>query len=431
MPKLVFDNIFKKIKELGEGASGLVWLVEIKERWNELEVGTKLAIKEYKAEVFSKEEKSAVIRRRIREATSQSKINHPNVIQIYDTKDFWIDDQPTFIVMEYLGGHSLEEYIKDNPLSPTEIFDIATQLTAGLACLHENGIIHRDLKPANIQICPDNRVVILDLGVFKPEDEKTFTSSQAFLGTLRFSSPEWLFREECTMESDIYSLGSILYYMLFRKHIFSEINLYSRLVIAIKDEDLKIDFQNENVALAFLTHVVSTMLDKSPSKRPTLHDISIFLQQRKESQFWKNIREKVVKTSLGIDLEKEDIKASVAELYDLDFIDKAISSNNLGMLCNRPPFVKILFPKFSNEIIRGYLSLSNDEKNRWIVDVFSLIHEEPYSWTGDYIEFGWLLSEGIKKNEKNKDILTNNNEILDDAEKQFNNMLADIALENP
>ncbi len=431
MSKLVFDKIFQKIKVLGEGASGIVSLAKIKKKWNGLDVGTEVAIKEYKAEVFSKEGESAVIRRRIREATSQSKINHPNIIRIYDTKDFWIDDQPTFILMEYLGGQSLEEYIKDNSISPNELFEIATQLTEGLSCLHENGVIHRDLKPANIQICSDNRVVILDLGVFKPEDEKTFTSSQAFLGTLRFSSPEWLFREKCTTESDIYSLGSIFYYMLYRKHIFSEINLYSRLVLAIKDQKTTIDLKNKSVDLSFLSHVVSFMLDKSPKNRPPLQDIANFLQQKQGSQLWKDIRGNVVKSSLGIDLKKEDIKTSVTELYDLQFIDKAISDNNLGLLCQKTQFVKILFPNFRDEIVRGYLMLSSDARNKWIEDVFSLIQKEQYSWTGSFIEFGYLLADAIKKNEKNTAILTSNSELLEDAESQFMGMMSDLALENP
>ena len=152
------------------------------------------------------------------EALTLSRLNHPNIAQVYDLDK---ESDTDFIVMELVPGESLAQRLGDGPLSQDELLSIMTQTLHGLAAAHAQGIIHRDVKPANLQITTDGRVKILDFGLARFErrdglDVKTASTEMdagGISGTMAYMSAEQLHGEPCDARSDIWSVGIVLYEM--------------------------------------------------------------------------------------------------------------------------------------------------------------------------------------------------------------------------
>jgi len=153
-----------------------------------------------------------------REALTLSRLNHPNIAQVYD---FDNEGNTDFMVMELVPGASLTQKLADGPLSQDQWLSIATQVLDGLIAAHARGIIHHDLKPANLQITPDGHVKILDFGLARFIRRKgldidtatTVTNAEGLSGTLAYISPEQLRGETGDERTDIWSLGVVLYEM--------------------------------------------------------------------------------------------------------------------------------------------------------------------------------------------------------------------------
>ena len=152
------------------------------------------------------------------EALTLSRLNHPNIAQVYD---FDREGDTDFIVMELVPGESLAQKLRKGPLPQDELLSIAKHTLDGLVAAHAQGIVHRDLKPANLQITPDGHVKILDFGLaqfvrpkdFDFETASTASNVEGFSGTLPYMSPEQLHGEPPDARSDIWSFGVVLYEM--------------------------------------------------------------------------------------------------------------------------------------------------------------------------------------------------------------------------
>ncbi|WP_406698423.1 serine/threonine-protein kinase [Singulisphaera sp. Ch08] len=236
MPQIgdVLDETFSIVSLLGEGAAGIAYEVSLARPWAGFEVGTRFCLKWYKGEVFKREPVATVVARRIREAVTGGRLHHANLVRIHDTSEFWSDGQPRFLLMDLVGGEQLDTYIRGHQPSVAEARNIMSQLAHGVKALHENAIIHRDIKSANIVIDRDGHCVVLDLGVIRPGDEESITASQAFLGTLKYASPEYLFAESCTESSDIYSLGAVFFELLTGSEMFPGVRNFALLVEAVR-----------------------------------------------------------------------------------------------------------------------------------------------------------------------------------------------------
>jgi len=150
------------------------------------------------------------------EAKIIARLNHPNIIKVYDIEDLY---RTVFIIMEYLEGLSLEYLLENMPKLPLpKILDIIMQICSGLAYAHKEGIIHQDIKPANIYIRSDERVKIVDFGLACPPGSMDFNLS----GTVFYMSPEQIQGEPVDERTDIYSLGITAYEMLIGKRPFPE-----------------------------------------------------------------------------------------------------------------------------------------------------------------------------------------------------------------
>jgi len=157
------------------------------------------------------------IQRFIHEAGAASALDHQNICTIHDIKK--TDSGQWFIVMPYYQGQTLKDKIAQGPLPLEETLDIATQIVRGLAMVHTEGIVHRDIKPANVMVTEAGVVKILDFGIAKMADV-TLTKTGTTLGTPAYMSPEQMRDEKVDHQTDIWSMGVLLYEMLTGVHPF-------------------------------------------------------------------------------------------------------------------------------------------------------------------------------------------------------------------
>jgi tRNA A-37 threonylcarbamoyl transferase component Bud32 len=154
----------------------------------------------------------AFVERFRREAQSAARLNHPNIVSVYD---FGEDGEAFYIVMEYVAGQTLSDMIRaEGAMAPGHAIDLAAQIAAGLAAAHGEGIVHRDVKPANVLIAA-GVAKVADFGIARAADTRSdLTMPGAVIGTATYLSPEQAQGYVVDARSDLYSLGMVLYEML-------------------------------------------------------------------------------------------------------------------------------------------------------------------------------------------------------------------------
>ncbi len=173
----------------------------------DLKLGRTVAIKVLKQE-FS-DDKNFVNKFRA-EAQSAANLEHPNIVNVYDVG---LQNGFYYIVMEYVSGITLKEYIeKKGRLNYRETLSIAIQVARGIQAAHANNIIHRDIKPQNIIISSEGKVKVTDFGIARAASEDTIHSD--VMGSVHYSSPEQARNGYVSNRSDIYSLGIVMYEMV-------------------------------------------------------------------------------------------------------------------------------------------------------------------------------------------------------------------------
>ncbi len=159
------------------------------------------------------------LRRFQREAQAASSLIHQNIVSIYDIGE---EDNVNFIVMEYVDGMTLKEYIQQySPLPYEKVIDIMKQMTAAVAFAHQHSIIHRDVKPHNMLIDHDGTVKMTDFGIAMAMSATSITQTNTVLGSVHYISPEQARGGMATKKSDIYALGIVMYELLTGRLPFS------------------------------------------------------------------------------------------------------------------------------------------------------------------------------------------------------------------
>lgn len=147
-----------------------------------------------------------------KEAQAAAKLSHANIVNIYDVG---CDDNVHYIVMEYVAGETLKEYIqRQKKLSNDAAVRIAIDIGEALEQAHTNGIVHCDIKPHNILVTRTGKIKVADFGIARAMNTATVMNKESVLGSVHYFSPEQAAGEKVTAQTDIYSLGVVLYEML-------------------------------------------------------------------------------------------------------------------------------------------------------------------------------------------------------------------------
>ena len=193
---------YKIIEKIGSG--GMANVYRAMDLILEREVAVKMMSLDFQNDKDS-------LRRFQREALSTTELTHPNIVSIYDVGE---GDRP-YIVMEYIDGMDLKQYIRENhPIPYQKAIDIMEQILDGIAYAHKNDVIHRDIKPHNILIDKNGNVKITDFGIAVALSQNSITQTNSLLGSVQYISPEQARGNVVTKQSDIYSLGIVLYELL-------------------------------------------------------------------------------------------------------------------------------------------------------------------------------------------------------------------------
>jgi hypothetical protein len=160
-------------------------------------------------EELSQAERDELFQRTLREARAAGRLNHPNVVAVYDVLQ---EDGRPWIVMELVRSRSLYEVIKaDGPLAPRRVAEIGLHVLAALKAAHGKGVWHRDVKPGNVLLAEDGRVVLTDFGLATFDGDGTVTRPGLILGSAQYISPERAREGASGPASDLWSLGATLY----------------------------------------------------------------------------------------------------------------------------------------------------------------------------------------------------------------------------
>lgn len=203
-----------------------------------------------------------------RELRMLGRLEHPHIIRAYDANRI---GSSFYLVMEYVGGQSLDRVLASRgPLPPEEVIDYATQAALGLAHAHGQGIVHRDIKPSNLLLMDDRQIKLLDLGLgtlINAADQTSFaTAAGRAVGTIDFMSPEQASGETVDGRSDCFALGCTAYVLMTGELPFPGDNAMERLVRRLKGPPVPITFRRPDLPLA-MVQVLERLLARRPEDR--------------------------------------------------------------------------------------------------------------------------------------------------------------------
>jgi eukaryotic-like serine/threonine-protein kinase len=196
---------YQIIEKIGAGGMGEVYLAE------DTKLNRKVALK-FLSPFLCQDE--ACRQRFEREAQAAAKLDHPNIVTVYEVGEY--QGRP-FFAMQYIEGRSLHEHASHNQLSIPQLLEIGIQIAEGLLAAHEKGVMHRDIKPANVLIDSHGRARILDFGLASVAGADQLTKAGSTLGTVGYMSPEQICGEHVDQRTDIFALGVVLYELIAGK----------------------------------------------------------------------------------------------------------------------------------------------------------------------------------------------------------------------
>ena len=270
----IIKERYEIVEILGEGGMAFVYKARDKQLQRDV------AIKTLKPNYVNQEK---FVDRFRREAQTAANLNHPNIVQIFD---WGIEDEPYF-VMEYIEGNTLTSIISGNrTVGLNDILYIGSQVANGLKEAHKRGLVHRDIKPGNIMITPDGKVKVTDFGIVSLQNEESdITKTGAVLGTASYISPEQAQGKPVSFESDLYSLGTVLYELIAGKPPFTGDSPIATATKHLTDKPEKLSNYRKDIPKA-LENAILKLLEKKPSDRfKSAEDLrALLLQQRKQIQ---------------------------------------------------------------------------------------------------------------------------------------------------
>jgi predicted Ser/Thr protein kinase len=215
---------YRVLAKIGQGAMGDVY------KGHDPTLNRDVAIKTITASLGAEDD---IRKRFLREAQSAARLNHPNIITVYDYGE---EQGKIFMAMELLEGRDLKDLIAQNKLGDLhQKLDLMEQMADGLAFAHAHDLIHRDVKPANIHVQPTGQVKILDFGLARFSSSE-MTRTGMVMGTPHYMSPEQVRGEKVDARSDIFSLGAVFYEVLSGHKPFDGDSMHTVLYHVMQDD---------------------------------------------------------------------------------------------------------------------------------------------------------------------------------------------------
>lgn len=278
----LLQNRYELLEKIGDGGMATVY----RARCTLLDriVAVKILKEEYAQDIV-------LVQKFKSEAQAAARLSHPNIVNVYDVGE---DNGFHFIVMEYVEGTNLKEYIREKgPLTPDEAVRIALMICEGLIRAHEKGLIHRDIKPHNILLTRDGTAKVADFGIARAANSVTITYSGDMVGSVHYVSPEQARGEPVNSTSDIYSLGCVLYEMVIGRVPFDADSPVTVALKHIHERPVPPSVINDAVPSG-LEEVIMTAMEKKPGYRyQSAKDMKLALMgalNGKKSRFLKKKR---------------------------------------------------------------------------------------------------------------------------------------------
>jgi serine/threonine protein kinase len=239
-------------RPLGSGASATVWIAfdTVLER--------RVAVKILADELAGEPDKLERFRR---EARALAKLGHPHIVTVIDVGE---DAGTPFIVLEYVAGETLKQrLLRDGRLPVDEAIAYAIEVARALAAAHERGIVHRDVKAQNILLDPDGGAKLTDFGIARSGAEVALTQGGRVLGTTDYVAPEQALGQEVTGQSDLYSLGIVLYEALTGAVPFA-----GSTQLAVATMHVRAQIPDVQRARPEVSAALASVIDHATAKRP-------------------------------------------------------------------------------------------------------------------------------------------------------------------
>ncbi|KGK90480.1 serine/threonine protein kinase [Desulfosporosinus sp. HMP52] len=251
----IFGGRYEVLERIGAGGMAIVYKAK------DLLLNRVVTIKVLREQFVTDED---FIRRFRREAQSAASLSHPNIVSIYDVGK---DGDTEYIVMEFVEGRNLKEIIREYaPLSTEQSINLARQITGAIQNAHENHIIHRDIKPHNILVTADGHAKVTDFGIARAVSSATVTHTGDIVGSVHYLSPEQAKGIQSNEQSDIYSLGIVLYELLTGKVPYDGETPIAIALKHLQQEPLPPSKLNPRITKDFEA-VIMRAIAKTPEKR--------------------------------------------------------------------------------------------------------------------------------------------------------------------
>ncbi|MGX0035153.1 eukaryotic-like serine/threonine-protein kinase [Staphylococcus auricularis] len=336
------------LEKLGGGGMSTVYLAQ------DTILQRKVAIK---AISIPSGEQEKTIQRFEREVHHLTQLAHDHIVDVYDITE---DDECFFLVMEYVEGPTLSQYIKSNHPIPVEtVVEFTNQIIDGIAHAHECHIVHRDIKPQNILFANDHELKLLDFGIAKVLSETTMTKTNHVLGTVQYLSPEQARGESTDYKTDIYSIGVVIYEMLMGEPPFTGETAISIAIKHIQDPMPNVSDYREDVPQALSNVILKATAKERDRRYESVKELSDDLAtaldpSRKDEQpldLYEDQNQTMVidKQALQSKLKDDEAKSkNIKQTMQIPVVDQLKLQSNESQFYVEPtkkrsPFKKIIF----------------------------------------------------------------------------------------